>query len=738
MTIEDRPLSKTVPGSAVVAGVGIDIPFDVQSISELAVLTGDDVPALLNVDYTVSLAGNYKSAVVYPLDGLVGKVNGGTVTIRSAVPYVQGWSVPINSRLPENDLQRTEDRDVLRDRQLAEEFDLSLHGFFNDPTKVSADGKRIADVGTPAEATDAARFQDLEALNVRLDDILASGGTSVVRDVATVFSAKAIPEAEAPDYYRVAGYDTVGDGGSGIWKREADVPGVPAALKFANGVKIFVNRSRRVTPEEAGAKGTGASGDAAANVTAFNAILNSSEHNWISIDKPGVYKLNAVLARTLLNYAGLVIDMHPDAELDFSGADFFDVPALELRGSLGAATAITLDALIGTTTITVASAAGFVIGQGAKVASAKRFDPSESNTLEAELGIVAAIAGSTITLLEPLNASYLLVDTPTLRPVTLQGKSRVIGGRLRGNPALVQSGLQVQYMNGLDVEGTHFVDWASRAVAFRDSLDGKIESIDVYGDATPDTGYGVSMWGCARGLSLMHSDFRRCRHGFTTNNSPEGGIPQDGTVFDNRVHSTAQDGNDALDTHCASRAMRFLYNWVYDSLGNGIHAQNPDVDIIGNRIYRTKYNAIVWVNESRYDGRATISDNVISDTLARGMFFAGASHGDTSGIGRLNVSRNEIYRATTEAIHLEDSSTGARAVRVDIDSNYIDGYGLAAISLEETDRFKIRDNEFEEPADAGRLGGQAGVLHRRPHHQRVSSAVDDGRRRQAWHLPHRL
>lgn len=176
MTVEDRAQHITIAAGAVIEGTPITVNWDVQAKAELAVLYGSDLQALLDVDYSVALVSGYKAALVTPLAGLVEKANGGTVTIRSAVPYVQGWSVPINSRLPENDLQRTEDRDVLRDRQLAERTDLALSTYFNNGAAYDAKGRRIITVNDPLNDQDAVNKRWVEA---RLSAIGVSAGAGV-------------------------------------------------------------------------------------------------------------------------------------------------------------------------------------------------------------------------------------------------------------------------------------------------------------------------------------------------------------------------------------------------------------------------------------------------------------------------------------------------------------------------------------------------------------------------------
>lgn len=703
MTVEDRPQHVTIASSSVVEGVGIVVNWDVQAQTEVAVLYSDDLQAKLNTDYSVTLQPGYKSALVVPMSGLVEKANGGKITIRSAIPYVQGWSVPINSRLAENDLQRTEDRDVMRDRQLAERLDLSLSAFANNPTSLDARGRRISNLSAGLEPDDAARVQDVDEIQQTLDDVLAGQQPPTYRDTATVISAMTTPVANAPDFFRVTGRSAVGDGGEGVWKREIDVAGVTPALKFTIGANIYINRSRKLRPEEAGAKGTGMVGDATANVAAFNSALGSTEHRWITLDKPALYKFDAPLVLPkFIN--GLVLEMHPEAELDFSLSGSTD-PALTISGTLGTGTPLTDNVLKGSNLVPVTSTVGFVVGQGAKLLTGKFFNPQQDGEKYAiaELGIVDAIVGSSIRLVEPAQLDdYLVTDGASLTPVSLCGRVRIIGGRMRGNPAVLAQALRFHYGLGLIIEGTHFVDFDSRAIGFRDSIKGKIDNIDVYGDEVigGGTGYGVSMWGSARDLKVVHSTFRRCRHAFTTNNDDTlAGIPFNGTVFDCTISSTAEVGNDALDTHTCAGLMRFLYNTISDSKGHGIHVECPWIDIIGNRVYRSANEGIIWINEAGADGRARIDDNWVEESGQKGIYFSGASHGSTSAIERLICSGNQVFRSGEDGIHLEDSTTGGRAIRVDILNNYVDGYNVAAISLEQTDRFLIKGNQSKNPAN---------------------------------------
>lgn len=107
-----------VQASGIAAGVPINYNSPLHSAEEVQVLYGDDeVEAVLNTHYTVILTPpNYNTAQIVPLAALVTLTS--TITIIRAQPLTQELSLPTNTRLPEREIEKALDRDVMSLQQV--------------------------------------------------------------------------------------------------------------------------------------------------------------------------------------------------------------------------------------------------------------------------------------------------------------------------------------------------------------------------------------------------------------------------------------------------------------------------------------------------------------------------------------------------------------------------------------------------------------------------------------------
>lgn len=157
--IIDRPLSIVVP--SVAADFPIIVNIDAQTVDDVKVYYGDNQLAILDSDYGVALAGDFKSFTVTPTTQLVVKANGGAVTIAFDGAIVQPWEIPASPRLPQQDLEKALDRLTLFIRRTRE---LSTSGMQLNNGVWDAINAKISNLADATEPQDAVPLLQLQAL----------------------------------------------------------------------------------------------------------------------------------------------------------------------------------------------------------------------------------------------------------------------------------------------------------------------------------------------------------------------------------------------------------------------------------------------------------------------------------------------------------------------------------------------------------------------------------------------
>jgi len=532
-------------------------------------------------------------------------------------------------------------------------------------------------------------------------DCIVAGEQGNVPIYATVAGIGTLEIPAGINAIRVNGRDALGDGGNALYV-EGDNPDVPALLKATDALgRPFINRGAHVRPQHAGGKGSGLLADAAANLAAFNAVLNSPEHLWVQVPA-GHYKMDGVITRAAMGGRGIVLDMHPDATLDFSNSPAIATNHhLQFMGQRGASVSLTSDVAVGATTIPVTSVVGLAKGMKIRLASRFVFDPNRDGISIAELCTIEAISGSSVIVFEPITMAYNVADSAYIEPITPSGKIRLVGGRLVGNPAVVAAGLMVEFGDSPKCEGTEFVDWRSRALSWRDCFDPIDDHIKVYGSEVPDTGYGVCWWNATRGGISRDGTFLRTRHAFSTNGSsgPTGGIVQDCTGLRGECHGSRGSSASPLDTHSCSNNIRFHYNKVFDAAGAGANLECPNVELIGNEFWRSTLQAIIYHNEAGVDGIFTARKNKSYGSGNRGIYATSATtSGGTAVAKEINLEANEIYGAGNTGVDIRSLVAGRRMANVRAKGNLVDGYAGLAYNIQECQGFNLEGNDSKNPS----------------------------------------
>lgn len=331
--------------------------------------------------------------------------------------------------------------------------------------------------------------------------------------------------------------------------------------------------------------------------------------------------------------SGAHLRMHPQAVLDFGAVAPGGGTAVSLIRSAGTSSAeveLAADAPRGSLTVTLSSTAGFAVGDRVRIRSNRIFDASSTQIKHAELGQIAAIDGSTITLRTPLSGGpYLMAEGARfhryepVRNIRISGgriKGRGVGGNhigvdLRWGVACTLDDVMVQDIDRVQISLTNCVDSHVRACHLADAVHNT-------------TAYGVSFNNSSQDCSCLDSTFTDVRHSLSTNNSSaadEGGIPRRVMFRGNTVRGSttalggSQLGGDAIDTHTAAEDIWVLDNIVYRSAGQGINFEARSGRVERNTVRFTASNGINVHNESDLAGAITVRDNFAADCADKGI-----------------------------------------------------------------------------------------------------------------------
>lgn len=117
-------LDCVVEGAVVAIDVAIPLDWPVHAAGEVVVTCSDGTVAILNTDYLVVLnPPDYDKAYIVPKAGLFTKADGYPVTIERDTAALQTLAIPVNSRLPEKEIEKQLDRAVMRDQETKRRID---------------------------------------------------------------------------------------------------------------------------------------------------------------------------------------------------------------------------------------------------------------------------------------------------------------------------------------------------------------------------------------------------------------------------------------------------------------------------------------------------------------------------------------------------------------------------------------------------------------------------------------
>lgn len=159
--IADRPLQLSVPTPLL--GVPIAANIDAQRFDDIKVYYGENLDgvAIIDNDYSMALAGDFKSFTITPLTGLITKAAGLAILIAFDPAILQTWVIPNSPRFPEGKLEQALDRLTLFARRLQER----LTGVMRQRGGLwQGEGLQLTDLADGSDPSDAATVGQIQEL----------------------------------------------------------------------------------------------------------------------------------------------------------------------------------------------------------------------------------------------------------------------------------------------------------------------------------------------------------------------------------------------------------------------------------------------------------------------------------------------------------------------------------------------------------------------------------------------
>lgn len=387
----------------------------------------------------------------------------------------------------------------------------------------------------------------------------------------------------------------------------------------------------------------------ASSFSSIQAAVTAAAGRTVCVDA-GTYILTSAIAAT----TDLDLRLAEDAILDISGAASATT-AITATGSIGSALALTANAVVGATSISMSApnAATLATGDFIKVSSGAIYDPGRTDSPIGEIIEVASVSGTTVNLIAPLvGGDYNTADTAIAQKLTLI-KASVTGGQIVGGGAGdLHKGIKFTYTTAPRVTGVRISGTEDVGIWLVDSLWGKVSGNHLSACGYASTGYGVNVSSCVQDTEVSGNTMTECRHAFTTSTaSGIPGLPRRILVDSNRVFDTVSSG-DALDTHTPTEDITFSNNIVYSAANAGINIECPSATVIGNTLISTANDSISLQNPTLHYTRYLVQGNTICKSADKGITYSST---DASGVGAnihsVDISGNTIIEPTGRAIY---------------------------------------------------------------------------------------
>jgi hypothetical protein len=259
-----------------------------------------------------------------------------------------------------------------------------------------------------------------------------------------------------------------------------------------------------------------------------------------------------------------------------------DVPIIEVTGSRSAAVALTANAAIGATSVTVASLPLSLAVDDFIVLRSDALLTPTGLAKTSEVLRVKTIAGSgpyTITFYGPTEEQYLTASNATIQRLSLVQQPQVSGIAFRQTAMARDTATNGLVMFNLcrrvRVDGVVCKDADAPGITFNSCIDSDVQDFAAENltDDIPNNriGYGINVAGECQDIRIARPTGRRIRHTVTTNSDAATGAPRHVRVTRGVASQCTSMG---FDTHKEGKHVTFEDCTVHQSFG-GFQSRSP-------------------------------------------------------------------------------------------------------------------------------------------------------------------
>lgn len=361
---------------------------------------------------------------------------------------------------------------------------------------------------------------------------------------------------------------------------------------------------------------------------------------------------------------------------------------VEIVGTSGSNVSLTSNAVEGGTVIS-GSITGLASDDWIRIASDSVF--GDTSQPRGEIARIESVAGSAITLYDPLADSYATADDAIFSELTFVENVRIERVKIIGpaDDTLSITGIEIDMARDVVVSDCTFVRTHWFGVAIKDSVGVRVD--DCYFDRIEKTGlaYGVGVLWASHDVTITGCVSHRLRHLVTIG----GGAGRPGVSRRVAVtNCTASQSMEAgFDCHPGGEEVSFVGNHVFGSDQDGIVFQGGRGTIVGNTVRDVARHGInlgpltIRAHEYIVDG------NVIHNSVQRGILLT--KDADWDSFDGIVITNNTVSDALLGGIEIGTSSV--TATNVVVSNNTVVGNASHGIILNTVDGGAVTGNYVE-------------------------------------------
>lgn len=381
-----------------------------------------------------------------------------------------------------------------------------------------------------------------------------------------------------------------------------------------------------------------------------------------------------VINGTITMYDNIHIILAPNAVIDASGLDVSE-NLFEADGTVGDPVNLTVDATIGTTSITIAPGddANFAEGDYVFICSNAIWEDSEPRA--GEFQIVESVSSGIVELRDGVWDDYKVADSAFIKKLNPVKNIKISGGKiLGGGMGANQTCCWFTYCDGITIE-SKIEGFENRSIQLVSCLNVKINADIIGGGIGGTATYGVHLragcqWVDVRGF------FKNCRHAIEGGGSAtEYGINRFVT-FSGKVYGTLDAG---ISGKAANQYWTISGNTVSNAMspsgsGDGIVFMGLDVIVANNTVINARRHAIhIQPMVANRGTTPVIAENVIKNPVGTGILLSpGRNSAQVAGA----VIKGNVLTGGVDAIRVLTSTglTGNTIKNFSIAGNTMTGF----------------------------------------------------------------